>query len=77
MSDRMPWGAAAAGPISPNSKEGCAQGAPATRRECDTSLKNSKSAIKLLQVELVPRPPNPEFSRLNTHNGATHRRWPQ
>jgi hypothetical protein len=22
---------------------------------------------------LVPQPPKPEFSRLNTHNGATHR----
>jgi hypothetical protein len=44
------------------------------RRECGTSLKNSKSAIKLLQVALASAPTaKPEFSRLNTHNGATHR----
>jgi hypothetical protein len=37
------------GPVSPfpkYSKQGCTQGGAATRRECDTSLKNSKSAIK-------------------------------
>jgi hypothetical protein len=37
-----------AGPIPPNRV--CSQGAPATRRGCYTSLKNSKSAIKLLLI---------------------------
>jgi hypothetical protein len=37
-------------------KQGCTQGGEATRRECDTSLKNRKSAIKLLQVVLASAP---------------------
>jgi hypothetical protein len=37
-------------------KYGCTQGGAATKRECGTSLKNSKSAIKLLQVVLASAP---------------------
>jgi hypothetical protein len=37
-------------------KWGCTQGGPATRRGCDPPLKNSKSAIKLLQVVLASAP---------------------
>ena len=44
---RRPWGL-------PNL--GCTQGAPATTQEYDTSLKNSKSAIKLLQAVLADAP---------------------
>jgi hypothetical protein len=43
-----------AGPIPPN--RGVRRGGASTRRGCDTSLKNSKSAIKLLQVVLASDP---------------------
>jgi hypothetical protein len=51
------WLATATGPISPY--RGVRRGPQrlgATRRECGTSLKNSKSAIKLLQVVLASAP---------------------
>jgi hypothetical protein len=53
----------------------CAQGAPATRQKCDTSLKNSKSAIKLLQVVLASArtAKTRVFASKHAQHGATHR----
>jgi hypothetical protein len=55
-----------------------AQRLPATRRGCGTSYFAQKQQIRNKIIAgrwywLVPQPPKPEFPRLNTHNGATHR----